>query len=62
MIPRPYVDIRGCAAQFPVRPRRHGGHWPQEIWNGTTTRSPGLTAATSGPTRTTSATASWPNG
>jgi TetR/AcrR family transcriptional repressor of lmrAB and yxaGH operons len=31
---------------LPVRPLRHGKHAPQEIWNGTTTRSPGATAAT----------------
>jgi hypothetical protein len=56
------VDIRGCEAQFPVRPRMDDEHCPQEIWNGTTTRSPGATVVTSGPVCTTRATASCPNG
>ena len=60
--PSPNVDIGGCDAQFPVRPRRHGAQVPQEIWNGTMTRSPDATVVTEDPTSTTSATPSCPNG
>ena len=41
-------------------PRRQRAQAPQEIWKGTTTRSPGATARTSSPTSATSATNSWP--
>jgi hypothetical protein len=30
-MPNPYIDAGGTAAQFPVRPARHGGQVPQLI-------------------------------
>lgn len=54
--------MNGTAVQPPVTPRRQESQLPQEIWNGTTTLSPGRTAVTSAPTATTSATPSCPNG
>src|SRR5205814_7268485 len=58
--PKPYIDEPGTPVQFAVRPARQASHSPQLIWNGTTTRSPGRTVATSSPTVSTSATHSWP--
>ncbi len=42
----PYIESRGTDSQFPVRPARQASHSPQEIWNGTLTRSPGSTDLT----------------
>ncbi len=42
-------------------PRRHCSHWPQVMVNGTTIRSPTLSALLSLPTSTTSPMASWPS-
>jgi hypothetical protein len=44
--PNPNIAGSGTAAQLPVRPRRQRWHSPHEIWNGTTTRSPGATVFT----------------
>jgi hypothetical protein len=48
--------------QLPVWPAAQAAQSPHEIWNGTTTRSPGATELTASPASTTSATHSWPSG
>jgi hypothetical protein len=58
----PYAEPRGTLRQLPVRPAVHASQPPHEIWNGTTTVSPGATAVTASPTSTTSAMHSCPSG
>src|SRR5258708_23266067 len=60
MAPRPYDDPLLTDIQLPVRPRRQRSHSPQEIWNGTTTMSPGRIVATLGLASTTVAMNSCP--
>ena len=43
--PKPYMERGGTLVQSPVCPRRQRAHAPQEIWKGTTTRSPGRDGA-----------------
>ena len=59
--PKPYIERSGTDRQLPVSPARQRAHSPQEIWNGTTTTSPGAKALTSDPTAATSPTHSWPS-
>lgn len=47
-------------SQMPVLPSLQFRHRPQEMLNGTDTRSPTLTNSTSGPSSTTSPVISWP--
>ena len=54
--PKPYMERGATLVQSPVCPRRQRAQAPQEIWKGTTTRSPGATVRTSSPTSVTSAT------
>ena len=56
----PSALLRLVRSQTEELPRRHCGHWPQVIVNGTTIRSPTFSAALSFPTATTSPMVSWP--
>ena len=58
----PYAAPGPAVRHEPVRPRVHRSHRPQQIWKGTTTRSPGRKRRTAPPVSTTSATNSWPIG
>src|SRR4051794_31847517 len=58
--PNPYIDPGRTSRQSPVSPARQRSQAPQEIWKGTTTRSPGVKEVTPSPTATTSATHSCP--
>ena len=48
------------AKQYHGRPRRHDRHSPQTARQLSTTKSPGRTEVTSGPTASTRPAASWP--
>src|SRR5205814_3580185 len=58
----PYAAPGPAVRHEPVSPRVHRSHRPQEIWNGTTTRSPRPKRPTASPVSTTSATNSCPSG
>ena len=61
----PSVSVIFCVAlwvskQYQGRPRRHARHSPQTARQLRTTKSPGSTDVTSGPTASTTPAASWP--